>query len=673
MKLNTLKYLIITSFAVLSISCEDFLEKEPPSYIVPEDYYRSEDQLQAIANDFYGNLPSHGTGYDGYGMFDDDQGTDNQAGRTADGKYAKGQWKTGMNNDNWSWGTIRNVNYSLNTILERYHKKEISGSDRNIRHYIGELYFFRAYSYFGMLRNWGDLPIIKEAFLDDEAILVAANKRMPRNEVARFILSDLDNALLYMSDIDSRRNRLSPDVALLIKSRVALFEGSWLRHFKGTAWVPNGEGWPGKAKDYHANYKYPSGSIEQESDYFFTIAAESAQKTAEKYKSKLTPNSGNVPQNETDAENPYLKMFSSTDPSVFPDVLLWREYMEGLGLCNDIESSVQRANNGAGLTRGLVESFLMKDGKPIYASRDGFKYDDTTIQNIRTNADPRLHVFLKAPGQTNVFKNMDAQTDQAVPVEPAPRILDTDARKYTTGYTIRKGGSFDKAQCGGGHCTTATIGFRATEALLNYIEAQYMLTGDINSGHILEYWKTVRAAAGFTDESQNPATTIAATDMSQETLDWGAYSAGELLTDATLYNIRRERRCELLGESFRWMDLIRWRALDQLIQKPYFIEGFHLWNTPMQAWYNAEELIADGSSSATVSNVSQSEYLRPYQRNMTSNNLHRDGFTWTMAHYLQPMPLKQFLLTAPDHATMELSPLYQNPGWPMRANLPAEQ
>ena len=64
--------------------------------------------------------------------------------------------------------------------------------------------------------------------------------------------------------------------------------------------------------------------------------------------------------------------------------------------------------------------------------------------------------------------------------------------------------------------------------------------------------------------------------------------------------------------------------------------------------------------------------MRPYQRDMTANNLHRNGFTWSMAHYLQPMPLKQFLLTAPDHTTMELSPLYQNPGWPMQPNMPAE-
>ena len=68
--------------------------------------------------------------------------------------------------------------------------------------------------------------------------------------------------------------------------------------------------------------------------------------------------------------------------------------------------------------------------------------------------------------------------------------------------------------------------------------------------------------------------------------DWGAYSGGKLLTDKTLYNIRRERRCEMLAEALRNMDVCRWRAMDQLITSPYVPQGFHLWNTPMEHWYD---------------------------------------------------------------------------------------
>lgn len=118
MKLNKLTYLstvILLSSSL--VSCEDFLDKEPPSYVVPEDYYSAEDQIQAVANKFYPDvLPSHGNW--SYGTFGTDNNTDNQAGFTADNKYATGQWKVALENDNWAWTNIRNINYSLNTILE---------------------------------------------------------------------------------------------------------------------------------------------------------------------------------------------------------------------------------------------------------------------------------------------------------------------------------------------------------------------------------------------------------------------------------------------------------------------------------------------------------------------------------------------------------------------------
>lgn len=654
------------------ISCEDFLDKEPPSYVVPEDYYSAEDQIQAVANKFYANvLPSHENW--SYGTFALDENTDNQAGLSADNKYATGQWKVGLENSNWAWGSIRNINYSLNAILTNYNAGKITGSDTNIRQYIGELYFFRAYCYFNMLQKWGDLPIIKEALPDNNDILIAANKRSPRNEVARFILEDLDNAIAYMTDnFDPRKNRLSPDVAKLLKSRVALFEASWLKNFNGTPFVPNGEGWPGKEKDYNADYQFPTGSIENEINYFYTVAAESAQEVAEKYKNVLTQNTGLVPQSTSDPDNPYFSMFGNPDMSSYPDVLLWREYNEGLEIVNNIEVAVNKGNYGAGLTRSMVESFVMADGKPIYAQHNGFEYDDSSIANVRKNTDPRLFIFLKEPGQLNLFKNMDSEKTHGVEVEPVPKITNTNKENgYSTGYALRKGGTFDKALTGNGEGYNGSITFRATEALLNYMEAQYELTQSLSSGKILEYWKIIRTTAGFKGEAINPQTTIAATDISQEKRDWGSYSAGQQLTDPILYNIRRERRCELMAEGLRWMDLIRWRSLDQLINEPYFVEGFHIWNTEMENWYDPKTLVDDGSSSATVSNRQLSEYLRPYQKNMGSGNLFRNGFTWSMAHYLQPLPIKQFQLTSSDNVSVELSPLYQNPYWPVTADMPA--
>ena len=56
-----------------------------------------------------------------------------------------------------------------------------------------------------------------------------------------------------------------------------------------------------------------------------------------------------------------------------------------------------------------------------------------------------------------------------------------------------------------------------------------------------------------------------------------------------------------------------------------------------------------------------------------TNNSYAKGLTWRMAYYLQPLPLRQFLLTAPDHASIDQSPMYQNPYWPTETDAPAQQ
>ena len=662
-------HILALAMSVGLVSCNDYLKQDPPSYLTPESFYTTESQVQAVANQFYQDvLPGHG-GWN-YGTYTNDNNTDNQTSWSPDNKFGTGLYKTSNTNTDWSWTNVRNVNYQLNQILTKYKAGGISGSDVNIRQYIGEIYFMRAYCYFDLLKKFGDLPIITASLADDEAILVAADKRQPCNEVARFIINDLDSAVTYMKEnFESKHTRVSTDAALLFKSRVALFEGSWLTNFAGTPFVPQGTGWPGAAKDYNKNYAYPSGSIDKEAAFFFNLAVDASEKVAEKYKGQLVTNTGKIPQSLSDSNNPYFNIWGTTDCSNTPEVLLWRQYSTSLGVNNDVEVSVQAGNIGTGFTRSLIEGYLMKDGKPIYAS--DYQYSDTSLTNVAKNRDPRLTIFLKVPGQINCFKNMSSSEDHYVEVEPVPNIKSkTSETGYVTGYTIRKGGTFDRQLCGNGKSYNACEIFRATEALLNYMEAEYMLTKSLNSGKILEYWQIVRQKAGFTGTAIDPNVTINATDMSKETQDWGAYTAGSRLTDKVLYNIRRERRSELLAEGLRGMDLERWRSYDQLMANPCHVEGFHLWKTPMQGWYTG--LKGDGSSSSNVSSSNLSEYYRPLEVVMANNNF-KDGLTWHMAHYLEPLPIRQFLLTASDYASVDQSPLYQNPYWPTTTDQPAEK
>lgn len=648
----------------LLLSCNDYLDEEPKSYVTPEYYFNSADHLEAYANKLYPEiLPGHSNW--SYGIYGNDNQTDNQTGRTYDDKYVKGKWKVPQTDgDHWKFNNINDCNYFFEQVLPKYEAEQISGATADIRHYIGEMYFLRAFEYFKRYQSFGDFPIITKPLADDRDALIEASKRSPRNMVARFILDDLDKAIDLMSDKDMATTRINKDAALLFKSRVALYEGSWLKNFNGTAFVPGTNEWPGKDKDYNAGFSFPAGTIEAEYNWFFDQAMAASKEVGDKIVGKLIANTGVVPQTQTtlndiEAANPYMAMFGKEILSNNPEVLMWRQYNKGLGVVHCVEVSVQRGNYGVGVTRGMVDGFLMSNGLPIYAS-SGYQGDEN-IANVRKDRDPRLNVFLKEPGQKNLL--ISGTGDTSVPDEPVPNILsNADATMYTTGYALRKGGSFDQNQANNGQCYQAAIIFRGVEALLNYMEASYERNGNVDAT-AASYWEAIRAR--HTGMDTDYSKTIAATNMQEEAKnDWGAYTAGELV-NTTLYNIRRERRCELMAEGFRWMDLCRWRAMDQMITTPYHIEGIHIWNTEMESWYDAENL------KKTISSSSRSEYLRPYETDAQGEVY--NGFTWSMAHYLRPIMYKQFLLTAADSTTPSTATIYQNPYWPTAPDKPAEK
>ncbi len=640
---------LLLSLVIFTSACKKQLDQAPLSQITPEGFFNEQSQLGAYAIARYSSiLPSHQNWT--FGTFGIDANTDNMITPDLNNRFIPGQWRVNLDGGDWNFGNIRQLNYFLSQTLPRWRAGQITGSSTNINQYIGEIYFLRAYEYFTKLQRFGDFPILRSPLPDDLSILTKASERRPRTEVARFILSDLDSAAtLLQSGSVGNKNRISQECALLLRSRVGLFEGTWLKYFKGTAFVPNGTNWPGKTVSYNSSYQFPSGSIDGEIQYFLSESMKAAQAVASKV--ALTNNTGIIeaPTNE----NPYFNMFSAVDMSGYSEVLLWRQYAQNI-VTHNVPVYAMIGNNAVGLTRSMVESFVMSNGLPIYAAGSGYK-GDNYISDVRADRDGRLNLFLKEPGQKNVLLNPTAGT-HVTAVEPNPLItVSTYEQKYSTGYAIRKGLNYDGAQARNGGGYTGCIIFRATEAYLNYIEASYELTGSID-GTAATYWAQLRNRAKVDPNFQK---TIAATDMSKETLDMGAYSAGTLISP-TLYNIRRERRCELMAEGLRYMDLIRWRAMDQLITQPYHFEGFKLWG-PMQSWYGSTLIYGASNTKSNVSDPALSLYLRPQEIRNTS--LSYNGAKWIMAHYLSPVAAQEFVIASSNGTT----PIYQNPGWPTQA------
>ena len=661
-------------------SCSDFLDRPPLDQISPDSYYTTADQLGTFTINYYTSIfPNNSGWFAGVATFDD--GTDNQASRGGNsGMYLQDQWKVptsggiGMN-------AIRNVNKFINESEAKIAAGKVTGTPEQINQYMGEAYFIRAMLYYSKLQDYGDFPIeLKELNVNND--LVEASKRQPRNLVARQILSDMDKAIDKLQVNVASKVRINKNAALAMKSRMALYEATFEKYHRGTGRVPGDANWPGKNKEWNKNFTI---NQDDEVNFFLDQAIDAAKKVCDAVPLKTQNSHVMNPSaiGQYNGWNAYYDMFASPDLSKYPEVLLWRQFNSNLtpSLAH-LTSNKLRGGASTGWTRGLVESFLMKNGLPIYASGSGY-HGDTTVDMAKTDRDERLQLFMF--GESDVLgidqKSIDLANDKlpagATPLTKilfnAATLFATDqASRDVTGYRQRKFYNYDPAMQLGQTFSDVDgqIIIRVEEAMLNYIEASYLRTGSLDAT-ATGYWTALRARAGITAPI---STTIAATDMSKEadvnrpSYDWAAFSAGHPV-DATLYSIRRERRSEFAGEGLRNDDLIRWASLDQV--KNYQIEGVNFWDQIYQnpSFVNDKGvslIIADGESNATMSAKTLSKYVRPYQIQKTNNILY-NGYTFYQAHYLSPFSYQEMQLCSPDR-TAENSNLYQNIYWPVEAN-----
>lgn len=651
--MKSIKYtLLLAGGLIMLSSCNDFLDRNPLDQVTPSTYLWTDADLSAYALKQYSFTTHSGAGA---GTWANDNNSDNQVSSGYNNMWVPGQWRVpdhyGKNYDDpWYFAPIYNCNYFLETVIPRYEGKTLTGSESVIKHSIGEVYFMRAWTYFSKLQTFGDFPIIKEVLPDVEAPLVEASKRHPRHLVARFILEDLDKAIEFLSDNPvGGTNRLTRTAALLVKSRVALYEASWETYHANTAFVPNGQGYPGQQTEYNS---------QTEISFFLAQCKDAAAEVADKV--ILAENKHVWADGAAKMNNPYYAQFAADNMSSYPEILFWKDYDIDL----DIRHSAVyflRVGGDTGYTRQLVETFVMQNGLPIYANGSNYAGDDT-MDKVREGRDERLQLFMLKPGE--VYTTGQVEFEDVAPLLPS--ILGQASLRSTTGYHVRKGLSNNWSREWNNSAEGSPI-FRAVEAYLNYIEASCMENGGNSIDSKAEgYWTKIRERAGLPGDYR---VTVNATDLNKES-DWAVYSANKQVS-VLLYNIRRERRCELIAEGLRMFDLKRWRALDQI--KNWQPEGINLWESGLHEKYVDDKgnatLVSDGTDNANVSSPQLSTYLRPYEIiNKATNQLYGKGYIWCEAHYLNPISIVHFRNTSSTPDDLSTSVIYQNPGWPLVAD-----
>ena len=506
-----------------------------------------------------------------------------------EGKWAYGKAKAEAESADWNYSYIRNVNLMLDNIDH----SQMNESDR--KHWKSVGLFFRSYKYFQMMSKFGDIPWVDHVLADNDEALYA--KRTPRDQVAANILADLQWAEDNIKPGGDGANTINRAVVRALMSRFCLFEGTW-RKYHGMA----------------------------DADKYLQECVRVAPLVMAEYPTIMAR---------------YDEVFNSEDLAGQPGIILYKAYAENQ-LCHGLTRMVRTAESNIEATRDAVDCYLMADGHP-------YTGDGKDVHEQFRQRDHRLYLTICPPYQVNVKadKTSWTYTDNAADREYIDLMATISGETYhrlpTSNFkgfvcslqphfkNNNKGQAWNATQMGfwvwkyynthtnainaTGVCTTDAPLFRVEEAMLDYAEAMYELG---------------RFDQSVADQTINKLRHRAAVaDMRVADIGDGFDPKRDPDVAPVLWEIRRERRVEFMGEGRRLDDLRRWH------------KGNYVDRQPVGAYV----------SNATANKVK-----------VTGGESDNEGYAcyfaqptgWQEHYYLYPLPLKQLALN-PN--------LTQNTGW----------
>ena len=577
-------------------SCEDFTDLSPIDSFTDKSYWKTADDLKMYATGFYGLLSSPSATLDGT--------SNNFVSRSASGwLFDESTVPTYASQSSWTWEWIRDCNY----FFSRY--QTVQASEKDVNKYVGEMRFFRSLLYFSKIKTFGDVPWYdRDLQTNDTEELYKG--RDPRDMVLGKVIEDLKFAIEWLPEKNSaEKGRLHKDAARQQLARVCLYYGTYMKYHNETP-----------TTDWTAD----------------KLLKEAADQT------DAIINSGNydiVKASDADADTKasegyplaYANLFVMKDHSNCKESVLSRFYQEGV---LSHETGRQEGGNGYGLTKDFIESFLMKDGTPIYNAGSGYKGDNNQENEI-ADRDPRLYQLIPNKHKPElVLANGDVQ----FPVLP-----DVNAGAGVTGYPCTKFHSANSKQAEARNTYYDWFIYRYAEVLLINAEAKAEL--GLCTQEVLD--KTINKLRDRVDMAHLTTTPVA----DSKPIDYG-YSLSNLI-----YEIRRERRIELVHEGFRLDDLKRWNGM-KVLDNPKTMFGIKVTDEVARMYKeigNIEFGNANEEGKRPVVEYEGAKYLYHYagSRDLDAT---RSGRHWKKndRRWLDPLPKEELLLN---------KNLKQNPGW----------
>lgn len=481
----------------------------------------------------------------------------------------------------------------INVLINRINSANLSSEAKE--HWTGVARFLRAMEYAKLVSRFGDVPYYEEV-LGNTDYTTLYRPRENRVTVMNKVLDDLNYAIQHIRTSDGEKGlNITRDVALAYASRIMLFEGTWQKYRENNT----------------ANAKH---FLQAAKDFATTLMSENHYSLCANYKDLTT----------------------SEDLAGNPEVILYRSYVEGVVM----HSLMTFQNTEAEIdspSKSLVESYLTKNGLPIHQVGNTQYQGDHTFAAEMTDRDPRLAATIRTSGLS------------LTGIDDVWAISGYFGNRFVNPNLIDKPGGSSYT------CITDAPVMKLNEVLMNYIEAAAELA-DMGAYTLTQadFDKTINVIR------DRPSTQMPHLILAGSNLQVNGVTINDPERDADvtpiIWEIRRERRTELVYEGIRFNDLRRWSKLHyaDMVRNPKANRGAYLDKTAFVAQYNATHttpITVETLKGVKIEGGGTAGYIQP----ITSTALMR---TMAEKDYLYPLPQDQ--ITLYKSRGYELP---QNPGW----------
>lgn len=588
---------IILSLALLFglSGCFD-LNKIPEGELSTADALSSTAEMEKYLNQFYqsGVKGQPGNVANASGIAFGDQRSDNMVNAAPTNRLAGLVTLSDASKLN-EYNQIRNINF----MIENFDNNKEDSPEK--RQCMGEAYYFRAWYYFQMVKNYGDVTWVSEV-LDLNEVNAPRDSRLL---VVDSILHDLDLAIMNLKQLNTNATmRIHKDVARTFKAEVALFEGTWQKYHK--------------AKN---DAFYSKEVTDQKIEDYLMQARDAAKAVIDRGVWEISM-SGN---------KSYQDLFITLDLSSNKEVMWWKKYNAADNIGHSVTRFINEGGGQTGISKSMIDDYLTIEGT-IYSGQQ--KQENEKVYGLELSPevrDPRLAQSVAVPGTQ---LKPDGTTFVLPPLDV------TTYHQNTTGYSLLKFNEYNtdySATVDGEFKSQApAIQYRYADVLLFYAEALAELDGASNATEIKNALQPLRDRVG-----------MPGVDFDREYNTNVDYAFSNL--DKYIQVVRRERRIETAFEGKRIDDILRWAAADVLIVGKNPLGALYTNSTLEQEnasgeYYDGKLVVGDNIQ------INQKGYISPYKLQLPNGyefKVNRD--------YLLPIQERMISLT---DGLWE-----QNPGW----------